>query len=76
MIALTPGEITEIINIEQDNKKYLLTIKINEDEMNFIIFDKEEKNNTFSRKITLKNLKGETEQLFLGIKSCKEFNIY
>ena len=44
--------------------------------MNFIIFDKEEKNNIFSRKITLKNLKGETEQLFLGIKSCKEFNIY
>jgi hypothetical protein len=47
MITLTPGEITEIINIEQDNKKYLLTIKINEDEMNFIISDKEEENNTF-----------------------------
>jgi len=73
------GDNIEYIDIDQDNKKYSLKMKINGEEMTFIISDKEE-GYDFIKKMTLKELKElkekENEQLFSGLKSCKEFSDY
>ena len=41
MNAPTPQEITESLNIEQDNKKYILIIKIQGEEMSLVLSEPE-----------------------------------
>ena len=75
-LAPNEREISEFINIEQENIKYLLTIKINGKNMLFILSDKEDCFD-YLRKMTLQELKEkENCQIFSGLKSCKEFSDY
>ena len=78
MNAPIPQEITESLNIEQDNKKYILIIKIQGEEMSLVLSEPEVIGNpTFIKKMTLKEIKEkETHNLFLGLNSCNEFSDY
>ena len=69
-------EITESLNIEQDNKKYLLIMKIKGDTINFMASDPEEEGLSYSRKMALKEIKEKNEKYFAGLYSCKEFSDY
>ena len=71
-------EITNPLYIEQDNKKYLLVIKISGDSISFIASEPEKKDSlTYLRKMTLNEIKEkETKNLFMGINSCMEFYDY
>ena len=76
-LVLTPisEEIVEI-PIEQDNKKYLLKIKIKEETMTFIISQPEEPEILcYSRKMSLEEIR-ETNKLLYGLNSCNEFADY
>ena len=78
--ASTPSsqEKTETLNIEQNNKKFLLLIKIQGENMSLIVSIPEEIGNpVYIKKLTLKEIKEkETHNLFLGLNSCSEFCDY
>ena len=64
------------INIEQDNKKYLLTIKIKGEEMTLVLSEPEEiGNSSFIKIITLKDIK-EMHSYFNGLDECNTFSDY
>ena len=76
MQPLTPQESITSINIEQENKKYLLNIKILEEEMTLVLSEPEEiENLTFTKKMTLKDIK-EIHSYFNGLNECKIFSDY
>ncbi len=75
----TPSqEKIESLKIEQNDKKYLLLIKILGESISFILSQPEEVGSlTYSRKMTLKEIKEkETHNLFTGLNSCQEFLDY
>ena len=66
-------ELKESIKIEQENKKYLLEIKIISETMTLTIFNIEEfEYFLYARKFTLNELK-EIHPVFMGLNSFKEF---
>ena len=66
-------EIKESINIKQENKKYLLEIKIISEIMTLTLSNIEEfEYFSYARKFSLKEIK-EIHQVFMGLNSCKEF---
>ena len=66
-------EIKESIKIEQENKKYLLEVKIISEMMTLTLSNIEEfEYFSYARKFTLKEIK-EIHQVFMGLNSCKEF---
>jgi len=74
--APTPKDITESLKIEQDNKKYILLIKIQGDKMTLIVSEPDEIGSpNFIKKMTLQEIK-ETHKQFLGLNSCNEFSDY
>ena len=70
-----PEEKMESLNIEQNNKKYMLTIKIKGDQLILVLSDTEIENLCFSKKMTFKEIK-ELDNFFNGIESCKDFSNY
>ena len=78
--APTPSSLekTETLNIEQNNKKFLLLIKIQGENMPLIVSIPEEIGNpVYIKKLTLKEIKEkETHNLFYGLNSCSEFTDY
>ena len=77
MLATPTGkDINESINIEQDNKKYILLIKIQGDTITLIVSEPGEiENPTFIKKMTLQEIK-QKHNVFLGLTSCNEFSDY
>ena len=71
-------ETTETLNIEQNNKKFILLIKNQGENMTLIVSIPEEFGNpNYIKKLTLKEIKEkETNNMFLGLKSCVEFSNY
>ena len=71
-------EITESINIEKDNKNYLLIMKIKEEVITFKISEPEELGSlTYLRKMTLKEIKEKGKNnIFFGLNSCNDFLDY
>ena len=65
-------ELKESMKIEQENKKYLLEIKILSETMTLTLTNIEEAV-SYSRQISLKEIK-EIHQVFMGLNSCKEFS--
>ena len=66
-------KIKESIKIEQENKKYLLEVKIISEMMTLTLSNIEEfEYFSYERKFTLKEIK-EIHQVFMGLNSCKEF---
>ena len=74
-ISTPSQEKTESLNIEQENKKYLLLIKYSSESITFILSSQEEVGITYSRKMELKEIKG-IHFIFLGLNSCQEFSDY
>ena len=70
-----PQEKINNINIEQDNKKYLLTIKIKGGQLTLVLSDPEIENLFFTKKMTLKEIK-ELDNYFNGLESCDDFFNY
>ena len=66
-------ELKESINIKQENKNYLLEIKITSEIMTLTLSNIEEfEYYSYARKFSLKEIK-EIHQVFMGLNSCKEF---
>ena len=66
------------ININQDNKDYLLNIEFNDikgENINIIVYDSNELDSSYSLKMSFNQIK-ELHQLFMGISSCLEFCEY
>ena len=73
---MSTPEKTESLDIEQDNKKFTLTIKIKGEEMALFLSELEIiGNSTFIKKMTLKEIK-ELHYLFGGLPSCNKFSDY
>ena len=70
-----PEEKIESINIEQDNKKYILTIKIKGDQLTLALSDQEIQNLFFTKKMTFQEIK-ELDDYFQGLKKCEEFSSF
>ena len=69
-------ELTESMEINQENKAYLLVIKMNEEIMTLTLKKlKEIGHFSYSRKLCLKDLK-EIHKSFIGFNSLKEFSIF
>ena len=69
-----PQEKVSTINIEQDNKKYILAIKIKGDQLTLVLsFPEEIENLSFTKKMTFKEIK-ELDQYFNGYESCEDFS--
>ena len=67
----------ESVNIEQDNKKYLLTMKIKGEELTLVLSDPEIKNLSFSKIMKFEEIKVLSGAgLFNGLKSCEQFCKY
>ena len=67
-------EKTEYLDIEQDNKKYLLTMKLKGEELTLVLSDPEEIV-SHTKKMTLNEIKG-LHDYFNGLKSCELFCKY
>ena len=65
----------ESVNIEQDNKKYLLTMKIKGEELTLVLSDPEIKNLSFSKIMKFEEIKA-LSGFFNGLKSCEQFCKY
>ena len=65
----------ESLNIEQDNKKYLLTMKIKGEELTLVLSDPEIKNLSFANIMKFKEIKG-IHKYFSGLESIKDFCDY
>ena len=75
--SISSQEKTESLNIEQDNNKYLLLITNTGESLTFIVSKQDEVGGIiYIRKMTLKEIKEETDNLFLGLNSCQEFSDY
>ena len=70
-----PEEKIETINIEQDNKKYILAIKIKGDQLTLVLSDPETQNFSFTEKMTFKEIK-ELDDYFQGFKTCEDFSAF
>jgi len=67
-------DLSESIEINQENNKYLLLIKINKEIMTLTISNLKEINYfSYSRKFSLKEIK-EINKVFMGLNSFKEFS--
>jgi len=81
-ICITPNlpkiETEESLWVAQENKKYLLKVKIINDNIIFQISEPEELwSQKYTKEMTLNEIKQkEPQQLFLGLKSCNEFISY
>ena len=71
-------EKTESINVENDNKKFLLIIKSSNESITFIASDPENIGSSkYLRKMSLKEIKEkETHNLLMGLNTCGEFSDY
>ena len=69
------NEKIESVNIEQDNKKFLLTMKIKGEELTLVLSDPEIKNLSFSKIMKFEEIKA-LSGLFNGLKSCEQFCKY
>ena len=65
----------ESINIEQDYKQYMLTIKFNENQLTLVLSEQEIQNLLFAKKMTLQEIK-ELNNYFNGLNSCEQFCKY
>ena len=71
-----PEEKVSTINIEQDNKKYILAIKIKGDQLTLVLSVPEEiENLSFTKKMTFIEIK-QLDNYFNGIESCQDFYNY
>ena len=65
----------ESINLEQDNKQYMLTIKLKETQLTLVLSEQEIQNLFFVKKMTLQEIK-ELNNYFNGLNSCEQFCKY
>ena len=63
------------INLELDHKNYILDIKSSEDTLIITLNQKEDKNITYKRNLSLNDLK-QISQFFIMINSCKDFALH
>ena len=77
-ISTPSQEKIQSLTIEQDNKKYILLIKILGESLTFTLTEPDAVGSlTYIRKMTLKEIKEkETHNLFYGLNSCQEFVDY
>ena len=75
---ISTPEKTESINIENDNKKFLLIIKSSNESITFIASEPEDIGSSkYLRKMSLKEIKEkETHNLLIGLNTCGEFSDY
>ena len=75
---ISTPEKTESINIENDNKKFLLIIKSSNESITFIASEPEDIGSLkYLRKMSLKEIKEkETHNLLIGLNTCGEFSDY
>ena len=67
-----PEEKIESINIEQDNTKYILTLKIKGDQLTLVLSVPEMQNLFFTKKMTFKEIK-ELDKDLEELESCEDF---
>ena len=65
----------ESLNIEQDNKKYLFTMKIKGEELTLVLSDPEIKNLSFANIMKFEEIKG-IHKYFIGLESIEDFCDY
>lgn len=75
METIEPEEKIESINIEQDNKKYILILKIIGDQLTLVLSEPEMQNFSYTKKITFQEIK-ELDKDLDDLESCEGFYTY